>query len=227
MASTTDWAAIVVLPGQEYVAFSECQRFGLTCFLPQRRTFWRPTGASSPLLRSVPLLKCFLIRMSQARDRAIPHARGICCPRWLLEDGEGKVWLAPDEAVRRLSYLDREGAFDQPGGNAARLDGCELMSAVAGEALAETFRPLFACREKAVQPLNSFSKVSIQAPAWINSARVAAANSRDVLEREERGCDDRPAEVRRAHASKAHAAGVVAQRLDGAHSFRFGARASA
>ena len=146
MPSTTDWAAITVLPAMEYVAFSECQRFGLTCFLPQRRTLWRPAGASSPLLRSVPLLKGLLIRMSQARDRAIPHAKGIRCPRWLLEDGEGKVSSTPDEAVHRLSYLDREGAFDQLG-NMARLEGVELLAAVAGEALASVFRRCFLSRQ--------------------------------------------------------------------------------
>jgi hypothetical protein len=37
MRDRDSWAAIVTLPGQEFLACQEISRFCLTCFLPQRR----------------------------------------------------------------------------------------------------------------------------------------------------------------------------------------------
>jgi hypothetical protein len=59
-------------------------------------------------------------------------------------------------------------------------------------------------------------------PPWTDVSRISAASAKDVLDRL---LDDRPAEVRRLHASHASACGRAAARLNGAQAFTFGAKA--
>jgi hypothetical protein len=44
---------------------------------------------------------------------------------------------------------------------------------------------------------------------WIDPSRILASCARDVLDRLERGMDDRTIEERRAHAARAHACAVA------------------
>jgi hypothetical protein len=82
--------------------------------------------------------------LRQARSRELHYARGIKGPKFLVDGPDGKLFTVPDAAVWALCELDREGAFDDPPpGNAVRLTGCELLAAIAGEALASVFAPLF------------------------------------------------------------------------------------
>jgi hypothetical protein len=85
-----------------------------------------------------------LMPLSQARDRALHYARGVKGPKFLVDGADGKPFTVPDAAVWALCDLDREGAFDDPPpGNAIRLQGAELLAAIAGEALANLFATLF------------------------------------------------------------------------------------
>jgi hypothetical protein len=117
------WAGIHVAPAMEFDACCEAQRLGLLAYCPQRRVRIWPKGVTEPLMRAYPLFKGYLLApLSQARDRSWPFARGVQRPRWLATGSEGRPWAAPDEAIRELSELEREGAFDDPlPHNAARL----------------------------------------------------------------------------------------------------------
>jgi hypothetical protein len=137
------WAAVVTALGQEHLAHNECRRFCLTCYLPQRRIRVWPKGATEPVLWAVPLIRGrLLLPLAEARDRALHYARGVRGPEYLVKGPKGRPWTAPDEAVRELSTFEREGAFDDPLPHNA-LRGSELMAAIAGEALAQLFAPLF------------------------------------------------------------------------------------
>jgi hypothetical protein len=82
--------------------------------------------------------------LAQARDRAMHHVRAVKGDRYLVEGDHGKPWVASNDAVRELSAFERVGLFDDPlPHNAARLKGCELLTTLAGEALASVFSPLF------------------------------------------------------------------------------------
>jgi hypothetical protein len=228
------WAAVVTAPGQEFVAHNECRRFCLTCFLPQRRRRIFLKGATEPLMYAMPLIpRRVLMPLSQARDRALHYARGLKGPKFLVEGTDGKPFTVPDAAVMELCGLDRAGAFDDPPpGNAIRLTGRELLAAIAGEALAQAFAPIF------VVPTRPTPKVSTQAevekelieagrpsqgqpgPLWVNPLQVSAAASRDVRER---SYDDRSYAQKSAQSSAA----LAVVRLVKRSRFVFGAQAKA
>jgi hypothetical protein len=212
--ASTDWAAIVVLAGMEYVAWNECRRFGLTCFLPQRRRHVLPKGATTTLLRAEALIPCrLLMKLSESRDRAMHHARGVASPNYLVQ-AAGKPFTVSDAEVRALAQLDYDGAFDQPlGGNATRLEGCELLAAIC-PAIAEAFRPLFPKYQVSNwRPLTKAELLEAGRPSpdlrvspWV--APLSAAASRDVIER---NADDRSTAQRAADGAKGYAAVIVAK----------------
>jgi hypothetical protein len=232
------WAAIVTLPGQEFLACQEIRRFCLTCFLPQRRRRIFPKGAAEPLMYAMPFIpRRVLMPLGQARDRAVHYTRGIRGPEYLVKDGEGRPWSVEAAAVRELSSFDREGAFDDPPpGNAVRLTGCELLAAVAGEALANLFAPLFVAPAPRGPTKAELERELLEAgrPApsvsvspWVDVTQIRAALAKDVLERYERGCDDRPSWERSADATQARASVMAAQRLRGGRGFGSFARTKA
>jgi hypothetical protein len=64
-----------------------------------------------------------------------------------------------------------------------------------------------------------------QAPPWVDATRIRASTAPDVLTRaEDYTLDDRTAAERSAHASRARACGLAAQRLNRLR-FTFGAKA--
>jgi hypothetical protein len=228
------WAGIHVAPAMELTACCEAQRLGLLAYCPQRRVRIWPKGVTEPLMFGYPLLRgCLLASFNIARDRAWHHVQGVRGPKYLVVDAEGRPWTVEDAAVRELCQLERENAFDDPlPGNAVRLTGCDLLAAIAGEALASLFAPLFAAPAPPVPLAPTAAELleagrpdpGLRTSPWVDSARVRAAGSRDVLEREERGCDDRTAAQRSADASRARACALAAQGLNRPR-FTFGARA--
>ena len=62
---------------------------------------------------------------------------------------------------------------------------------------------------------------------WVDVTQIRAALAKDVLERYERGCDDRPSWERSADATQARASVMAAQRLRGARGFGSFARTKA
>jgi hypothetical protein len=225
------WAGIHVAPAMEFAACQEAQRLGLTVWFPQRRVRIWPKGVTEPLMRAYPLFKGYLLApLSQARDRAWHYPRGVRGPKYLVEDPKGRPWTAPDEAVRELCQLERENAFDDPlPGNAVRLTGCDLLAAIAGEALTEVFAPLFrSAPENCPKPPSKaelLAPVQIQAPAWVDHSKVSAATSRDVLAAIENGRDDRSFAQRSADASAAQAVARAANPIK--WKYRLGSLASA
>jgi hypothetical protein len=122
-------------------------------------------------------------------------------PRHLLEDDAGKVWSVDADAVKELAHAEASGAFDELGGNMARLEGVELLTAICSPALAEAFRPLFTSPAEKVLLSKGFSATKaelleagrpspdLRVSPWVSPLR--AARARDVLARQERN-DDRP-----------------------------------
>jgi hypothetical protein len=139
-------AGIHVAPAMELTACCEAQRLGLLVYCPLRRVRIWPKGVTEPLMYAYALLRgCLLASFNIARDRAWHHVQGVRGPKYLLVDAEGRPWTVEDAAVRELCQLERENAFDDPlPGNAVRFTGCDLLAAIAGEALASLFAPLFA-----------------------------------------------------------------------------------
>jgi hypothetical protein len=179
----TDWAAIVVLAGMEYVAWNECRRFGLTCFLPQRRRHVLPKGATTTLVRAEALVpRRLLVRLSESRDRTMHWAKGVAAPNYLVQ-ADGKTFAVPDDAVRALAELERAAAFDQLGGNMKKLSGVEMMEAVAGD-LVEAFRPMFPAQSDICGRRPALTKAELleagrpspdlRVSAWVNWSQISA-----------------------------------------------------
>jgi hypothetical protein len=229
------WAGIHVAPPMEFAACCEAQRLGLLAYCPQRRVRIWPKGVTEPLMRAYPLFKgCLLAPLSQARDRAWHYARGVRGPKYLVEDAEGRPWTAPDAAVRELCQLERENAFDDPlPDNAVRLTGCDLLAAIAGEALASLFAPLFAAPVPRAPTKAELERELLEAgrptpgtpvSLWVDAARIRASTAPDVLARAENySLDDRTAAQRSADASRAHVCALAAQPVK--WRFTHGARA--
>jgi hypothetical protein len=137
------WNAVLVV-GDGALAHCEVCRFGLTAFLPRRKTLIRVKSQVEPLTRMVPIIpRAVLMPAAQSRHRGIPYCRGIRRLRWLAEGADGKVLVIPSEAIKALADCERE--FDAPlSGNLARLSRHQLMAAVLGEEVAAVFAPLFA-----------------------------------------------------------------------------------
>jgi hypothetical protein len=187
------WAAIVTLPGMEFVACQEIRRFCLTCFLPQRRRRIFLKGAAESFMYAMPLIpRRALMPLRQARSRELHYARGVKGPKFLVDGPDGKLFTVPDAAVWTLCDLDRAGAFDDPPpGNAVRLTGCELLAAIAGETLANLFAPLFPAPAPRVPRTPTKAELleagrpspDLRVSPWVSP--LSAAASRDVREREE------------------------------------------
>jgi hypothetical protein len=223
------WAGIHVAPAMEFAARCEAQRLGLLAYCPQRRVRIGPKGVAEPLMRAYPLLKGRLLApLTQVRDRAWHYARGVRGPKYLVEDAEGRPWTAPDEAIRELSHFEREGAFDDPlPHNTRRLAGGELLAAIAGDALASLFAPLFAppvppvsrepTRAELERELIEAGRPGpVHAPAWVHMGAIRASTAPDVLRRaEDYTLDDRTAAMRSADARHARAVALAIQRLNG------------
>ena len=229
------WAAIVTAPGQEFLACQEINRFCLTCFLPQRRRRIFLKSAAEPVMYAMPLIPCrVLMPLRLARDRALHYARGVKGPKFLVVGADGRPWTVPDAAVRELSWLDREGVFDDPlPHNAAQAQGVELITAIANEALANLFAPLFpppvppVSREPTKAELLDAGRPSpnLRTSPWVDQSQISAATSRDVLAAIENGRDDRSFVQRSADASAAQAAARAANPIK--WKYRFGPLASA
>jgi hypothetical protein len=227
MGGKGDWSAIKTVPGQEFIAHSEIRRFRFTAYLPQRKQRIFPEGAKDPVFWAVPLIRGHvLMLLSQARDRALRYAQGVRRDRYLVESNSA-IWTVSDGAIRELSGYENQGAFDDPSlcGNMARLAGAELIAAIAGEALANLFAPLFPApgapvpREPTKDELErelleaGRSNPGLRASAWTDSAKIRASTAPDVLARAENySLDDRTFEQRSADASRARAASAAARR---------------
>jgi hypothetical protein len=234
-----NWAGVRVAPAMEFIACQEIRRFCLTCFLPQRRVRVWPKGVTEPFLYATPLIRGrLLMPLAQARDRALHYARGCRGPKFLVDDAEGRPWTVADDAVRELSCFEREGAFDAPlSGNMARLEGGELLAAVAGEALAHLFAPLFpapASKPPVLPTKAELEQELLEAgrpasgppvPPWVDMGAIRASISPEVLARAENyTLDDRTSEQRSADASRARACALAAQG-PGRPRFTYGASA--
>jgi hypothetical protein len=229
------WAGIHVAPAMELIACCEAQRLGLLAYCPQRRVRIWPKGVTGPLMCAYPLFKGYLFAsFNIARDRAWHHVQGVRGPKYLVVDAEGRPWTVEDAAVRELCQLERENAFDDPlPGNAVRLTGCDLLAAIAGEALASLFAPLFAAPVPRAPTKAELERELLEAgrpapgppvPPWVDAARIRASTAPDVLARAENyTLDDRTAAQRSADASRAPACALAGQRLNRPR-FTFGAK---
>ena len=151
---------------------------------------------------------CAHAAQSGAGDRALHYARGVKGPKFLVDGADGKPFTVPDAAVHGLCELDREGAFDDPRpGNAARLQGAELLAAIAGEALANLLALLFPApvppvsREPTKTELLEAGRPDpgLRTSSWVDISAISASTAPDVLARAENySLDDRTFEQRSA-----------------------------
>jgi hypothetical protein len=227
------WAGIHVAPAMEFAACCEAQRLGLLAYCPQRRVRIWPKGVTEPLMRAYPLFKGYLLTsFNIARDRAWHHVQGVRGPKYLVVDAEGRPWTVEDAAVRELCQLEREGAFDYPPpGNAVRLAGCELLAAIAGDALASLFAPLFPPLAPPEPPVPTKAELleagrpdpGLRTSSWVDMSAISASTSPDVLAAIENGRDDRSF-AQRSAASAAQAVARAANPIK--WKYRFGSPAS-
>jgi radical SAM superfamily enzyme with C-terminal helix-hairpin-helix motif len=109
----SDWAALLTEPAQEYTAYTELQRFGLTPYLPQLRKRFH-TRAGAYVMRHYPLFpRYLLLKFNEARHPSISLARGVCKTRPVLSDDDGRAWRAPEKVISAIREAEQRGIFDE------------------------------------------------------------------------------------------------------------------
>ena len=109
----TDWTAIVTGPAQEYLAYSELTRFGLSPYLPQIKRRWITPRTGKLMVRQYALFPCYLfLPVVDIKTQVFDACAGLRRPHSTLTHGDGRLWRAPATVIEGLRAAEAAGYFD-------------------------------------------------------------------------------------------------------------------